>query len=284
VDTAVLYKKTKKGVHFKPHDLQQKAAPLLRLVLSGGLLVDETDEIVEDLIDVDLQLGGGLDKEAVVEALCHLLTLLSGNDTGVIQIALVADKNHGDIVGILHTEDLLTHVGKVVESTKSDDGVHEDEALTVLHVQITHGRELLGTGGIEDLEHALLAVDIDLLPVRILDCGIVLLDEDALNELDGKSRLTHTTRAENNNLILLKRHCTCDSKKNCDKPKLFAQARHQDNTRTASENTRTTPDHPRKRQTGRRATQKREKKGEGKKGEEKKRYTSSKTSRTGAEL
>jgi len=196
----------------KPYDLQQKAAPLLGLVLGGGLLVDETDKIVEDLIDVDLQLGRGLDEEAVVEALSHLLTLLSGNDTGVIQIALVAHENHGDIIGILHTENLLAHVRKVVESTKSDDGVHENEALTVLHVKITHGSELLGTGSIKDLQHALLAIDIDLLPVRILDCGIVLLDEDALNELDSKCRLTHTTRAENNNLILLKRHCTCDSK------------------------------------------------------------------------
>ena len=39
-------------------------------------------------------------------------------------------------------------------------------------------------GGVEDLEHALLAVDLDLLPVGVLDGGVVLLHKDALHELD----------------------------------------------------------------------------------------------------
>jgi len=194
-------------VVLKAARLQQEALALLGLVLGGRLLINKTDEVVEDLIDIDLQLGRSLNEEAVVEASSHLLTLLSSNDTGIIQIALVAHKDHGDIIGILHAEDLLAHVGKIVESTKSDDGIHKNEALAVLHVKITHGGELLSTGSIEDLQHALLAVDIHLLPIRILDCGIVLLDEDTLNELDSKCRLAHTTRTKHDNFVLLKRHC-----------------------------------------------------------------------------
>ena len=34
--------------------------------------------------------------------------------------------------------------------------------------------ELLSSGRVEDLKHALLAIDLDLLTVRVFDCGIVL--------------------------------------------------------------------------------------------------------------
>ena len=37
--------------------------------------------------------------------------------------------------------------------------------------------------GVEDLEHALLAVDLHLLPVRVLDGRVVLLHKDPLNKL-----------------------------------------------------------------------------------------------------
>jgi hypothetical protein len=34
--------------------------------------------------------------------------------------------------------------------------------------------ELLRSGRVEDLEHALLSIDFDLLTVRVFDCGVVL--------------------------------------------------------------------------------------------------------------
>ena len=43
--------------------------------------------------------------------------------------------------------------------------------------------------GVEDLEHALLAVDLDLLPVGVLDGGVVLLGESLEQELYGEAAL-----------------------------------------------------------------------------------------------
>jgi len=208
-----LEKKKKKGemegtdIKKGKGNYSKESALLARLlVLGGALLVDETDEVMEDLVDVDLELGRGLDEEAVVEALGELLSLLGGDDTHVVEIALVADEDHGDVVRVLDAEDLLTHVDEVVEGAEGDDGVDEDKALAVLHVQVTHGRELLRTGSIENLQHALLAVNFDLLAVAVLDGGVVLLDKDALHELHSKGGLADTTRAQNDNLVFLKRH------------------------------------------------------------------------------
>lgn len=47
------------------------------------------------------------------------------------------------ILRVLHSENLLSEVLKVIEGRLSCDGVNQSEALTVLHVQVSHGRELL---------------------------------------------------------------------------------------------------------------------------------------------
>ena len=90
---------------------------------------------------------------------------------------------------------------QVVECTLSRNTVHQDEALAVLHVEIPHGRELLRPGGVEDLQHALLAVHLHLLPVAVLDGGVVLLHEDSLHELDGQGGLAHASRAQHYDLV-----------------------------------------------------------------------------------
>ena len=56
--------------------------------------------------------------------------------------------------------------------------------------------------GVEDLQHALLPVHLDLLPVRVLDRRVVLLHEDPLHELDGERRLAHAAGAEDDDLVL----------------------------------------------------------------------------------
>lgn len=84
-----------------------------------------------------------------------------------------------------------------------DDGVNQNETLTILHVEIAHSGKLFlerrnvsggapsgdigsgkrkytitkkthSTGGIENLKHVLLVVDLDELAIRILDRGVVL--------------------------------------------------------------------------------------------------------------
>lgn len=52
--------------------------------------------------------------------------------------------------------------------------------------QVTHSRELLGTGGIENLEHVLVIVNLNKLTVGVLDGGVVLLYENTLDKLDLK--------------------------------------------------------------------------------------------------
>ena len=96
---------------------------------------------------------------------------------------------------------MFSQVLQVVEGGLGGDAVHQDEALTVLHVQVPHGGELLGAGSVEDLEHALLAVDLDLLPVGVLDGGVVLLHEDALHKLHCQGGLPHTTRTQHHDLV-----------------------------------------------------------------------------------
>ena len=118
------------------------ATLLLLLGVLGGKGVDLTDEIVEDLLDVVLGLGRGLN-ETAIEALGQVLSLLGGDDSLISQVALVSDQHHGDLIGILHTQNLISQLGEVVEGRLGDDGVDEDEALAVLHVEITHSSELL---------------------------------------------------------------------------------------------------------------------------------------------
>lgn len=47
------------------------------------------------------------------------------------------------ILGVLHSEDLLSQVLEVVEGRLGRDGVNQSEALAVLHVQVSHRCELL---------------------------------------------------------------------------------------------------------------------------------------------
>jgi len=135
--------------------------------LLGHLAVDLPHKVEEHLVDVDLLAGRGLQEGDTSPAAGEVSSLLLADHAVVLQVALVATEDHGDLVGVLHTENLLAKVSEVVEGGLGGDGVDEDETLAVLHVKITHGGELLGTGGIEDLEHALLSVNLNLLPVGI---------------------------------------------------------------------------------------------------------------------
>lgn len=56
-------------------------------------------------------------------------------------------------------------------------------------------------GCVQDLQHALLTVHLDLLPIRILDGRIIFLHENALDELHSQGRLAHTSRTEHYNLV-----------------------------------------------------------------------------------
>ena len=67
---------------------------------------------------------------------------------------------------------------------------------------VAHRRVLLLPGGVEDVEQAGLIVDRHLLPVRVLDGRVVLVDEVVLDELDGERRLADATTPDDDQLVL----------------------------------------------------------------------------------
>jgi hypothetical protein len=173
--------------------LEESATSTTTLLLLLGVLrgqgIDLTNEIVEDLFNVVLGLGRSLNK-AAVETLGQVLALLGGDDALVGQIALVSNQHHWHLIGILHTQDLITQLGQIVEGGLSNDTIDQNEALAILHVKVAHRRELFSSGGIENLKHVAVIVDFHELTVGILNGGIVLLNEDTLDELDSQARLT----------------------------------------------------------------------------------------------
>jgi len=122
------------------------------LVTTGGISsIDLSDEVIEDLLNVDFGLGRGLE-ELALELAGKSLTLLSGDDTLIGQIALVADENHGNTLSVLHTENLLSQIGEVVEGGLGNNRIAKHESLTVLHVEVDNDQymlEILDTAGTE---------------------------------------------------------------------------------------------------------------------------------------
>ena len=94
------------------------------------------------VVDPNFGLGGGLHEGAVVELPGHVEALVLADHPLVLQVALVAHQHHGHVLRVLHSQDLLAQVLQVVEGGLGGDAVHQDEALTVLHVQVPHGGEL----------------------------------------------------------------------------------------------------------------------------------------------
>ena len=84
-----------------------------------------------------------------------------------LQIALVTHDNHGEVVLVLHPQDLLLESRDFLEALSRRDGVDEQEAFASAHVLLSHGRVLLLTGGIEDVEQGNLIVNDALLAVRV---------------------------------------------------------------------------------------------------------------------
>ena len=106
------------------------------------------------------------------------------------------------------------------------DAVGDDEPLPVLDAEIPHGGELLRPGGVQDLQHARGVVHLEtktigdnptsasrdaitsflphlnLLPIEVLDGGVVLLHEVAGHELDGEGGLAHPAGPQHHHLEL----------------------------------------------------------------------------------
>jgi hypothetical protein len=83
----------------------------------------------------------------------------------MLQIALVADHNHGEIVLVFHSQNLLLECGDFLEALARRDGVDQEESLAGAHILLAHRRVLFLASGIEDIEKCHLIVNDALLPV-----------------------------------------------------------------------------------------------------------------------
>lgn len=84
-----------------------------------------------------------------------------------------------------------------------DKAVDQDEALSVLYVQISHGGKLLRPRRIQDLQHGGRRVHLDLFPIKVLDGRVVFLDEGTSDKLHGQRGLTNAAASQHDNFVLL---------------------------------------------------------------------------------
>lgn len=90
---------------------------------------------------------------------------MSVNFALALKIALVADDDHGEVVLVLDSQDLLLECGDFLEALAGGDGVDKQETLACAHVLLSHGAVLFLASGIENIEKSDLIVDDTLLAV-----------------------------------------------------------------------------------------------------------------------
>lgn len=179
-------------------------------VLSLSLLVDRRSlgelklshhpyELVKCLIDVDAQLGTALNV-GDLQLTAQLLRLFQRHDPLVVQVGLVADHQHRELVAVLYPQDLLVKFVDLIETRVIGDGEHEQKSFPGAHILLAHGTELLLAGRIENIQLRGHIVYDALFGVGIFDGGIVISYKVALYELDGDSRLANTATTHNNQL------------------------------------------------------------------------------------
>lgn len=115
---------------------------------------------------------------------------------------------------------LFSHGFDVLEGLMIGDGVHDDKALPIPDVEISHGGKLLCPCSVQDLQNWGWAINLNLLAVEVFYCRIILLHEapckrriqwmksswwnelhqiqerQTCDKLDSQGTLAHTTRTQ----------------------------------------------------------------------------------------
>lgn len=104
-----------------------------------------------------------------------------------------------------HSYDLIPHRLYVLEALLVDKAVDQYESLTVFDVQVAHWGELFGPSGVKDLQHRGRGVHLDLLAVKILYGGVVLLNERPGHKLHSEGGFPDPTAAQDHHFILAHR-------------------------------------------------------------------------------
>ena len=108
--------------------------------------------------------GSLLPSLGVLRTFCAHLTL-------VLQIALVAHDDDGEVVLVLDPQYLLLECDNLFKRLARRYAVDEQEALARPHVLLAHRRVLLLAGGVEHIEQRDLIVDDALLAVGVCEMG-----------------------------------------------------------------------------------------------------------------
>lgn len=91
---------------------------------------------------------------------------------------------------------LFPHGLDILKGLVVGDGVYNDKALTIPDVQVPHGGKLLGACSVEDLQHWGRPIHLDLLAVKVLNGGVILLHEASGHKLYSQGRLANSTGAK----------------------------------------------------------------------------------------
>lgn len=180
-----------------------KLVMLLIFLPSFFVLANFADERVKGIINSHSGFSGRFNKWHPV--LLRHISRLVHVDGPRLEITLVANENHRDFFGILYALNLLSIRSYIFETFGTVDCKHQQKALASSHVLVPHGRVLLLTGRVQDVQQARFTVNHDLLPVGVLDRRIVLVHEVILDELYREGGLAHASGAHHHQFVL--RHC-----------------------------------------------------------------------------
>lgn len=182
--------------------IARRAAGVI-LVWLGGV-VHLPNDLSEQFVYHGFALGRGLHERAA-PLLGQGLTFAGRHLALAFQVHLVPHQDHRNLLVPFHSYDLISHRLYVLEALLVDKAVHQYEPLAVFDVQVPHGGELLGTGGVKDLQHRGRRVHLDLFAVKILYGGVVLLNERPGDKLHGEGGFPDPTAAQDHHFILAHR-------------------------------------------------------------------------------
>lgn len=83
-----------------------------------------------------------------------------------------------------------------------DQAVHQDEALSIFYVQVSHGGKLLSACCVEDFQHRWRGIHLNLFPIKVLDGGVIFFNECAGDKLDSQSGFADPAASQHHNFVL----------------------------------------------------------------------------------
>jgi len=120
---------------------------------------------------------------------------------GGLEVHLVCYEDHGDILGGSHLGDKVPIFYSLVKTVSLCDAVAYDEPLPAPHVLLPHRGELHLARRVQDVQQTRLGIYHSPLLIRVLNGGIMVVDEVVLDILESERGLTHSAVTEHHNAV-----------------------------------------------------------------------------------